>query len=192
MKIPSVCVYSAFHIPHSAFEGGSSVSDESKSSSGPFDVAIVGQLVNLMREFELSEVVLQEGDKRICLRRGPKSVAMAPAAYMPPLGPSAFAQPASVPAAGAPSAPADTGSGRKLLEIKSNMVGTFYAKPDPAKEDYVKVGTRVTPESIVCKIEAMKIFNELPAGVNGVIAEVCVQNGQFVEYDQALFRVEPS
>jgi acetyl-CoA carboxylase biotin carboxyl carrier protein len=167
------------------------VSDEKKSSSGPFDVATVGQLVQLMKEFELSEIVLQEGDKRICLRRGPKSVAMVPGAYMP-VGPAAVAGPMTASGAGVPSAAPEVGNSRKLLEIKSNMVGTFYSKPDPAKDDYVKVGTRVTPESIVCKIEAMKIFNDLAAGVSGVIAEICVQNGQFVEYDQVLFRAEPS
>jgi acetyl-CoA carboxylase biotin carboxyl carrier protein len=163
------------------------VSDEIKSSSGPFDVEIVGQLVHLMREFELSEIVLQEGDKKICLRRGPKTVAAAPVNYVPAAAPvGAQPSPTSV------VVPADTGGGRRLLEIKSNMVGTFYAKPDPTKDDYVKVGTRVTPESIVCKIEAMKIFNDLAAGVSGTIAEICMQNGQFVEYDQVLFRVEPS
>ena len=87
----------------------------------------------------------------------------------------------------APAAPAS-----KLIEIKSPMVGTFYAKPAPDKDDYVKVGARVNPETVVCKVEAMKIFNDLPAGCNGVIAEICVQNGDFVEYDQVLFRVEPS
>jgi acetyl-CoA carboxylase biotin carboxyl carrier protein len=162
------------------------VSDESKSSSGPFDVEIVGQLVHLMREFDLSEVLLQQGDRRICLRRGPKAAAVAPAAYVPAPAPMAMHQPI------VPSATTDSGGGRKLLEIKSNMVGVFYAKPDPAKDDYVKVGTRVTPESIVCKIEAMKIFNDLAAGVSGTIAEICVQSGNFVEYDQVLFRVEPS
>jgi len=161
-----------------------SVSDEARSSSGPFDVEIVGQLVHLMREFELSEMLLQEGDRRICLRRGPKTVAAAPAPIPTP-------QPI-IPTSTNPTAAPDPGGGRKLLEIKSNMVGVFYAKPDPAKDDYVKVGSRVTPESVVCKIEAMKIFNELAAGVSGTIAEICVQSGNFVEYDQVLFRVEPS
>lgn len=72
------------------------------------------------------------------------------------------------------------------------MVGSFYAKPAPDKDDYVKVGSRVNPETVVCKIEAMKIFNDLPASCSGTIAEICVQNADFVEYDQVLFRVEPS
>jgi acetyl-CoA carboxylase biotin carboxyl carrier protein len=166
------------------------VSDEAKPSSGPFDIATVRDLVRLMRKFDLSEVDLQDGDKRVKLRRGPRQVA-APAAYapLPMVGP---AMPQS------PGAPANPGTNStpnapsRLVEIKSNMVGTFYAKPAPDKDDFVKVGTRVNPETVVCKIEAMKIFNDLPAGCNGVIAEVCIQNGEFVEYDQVLFRVEPS
>jgi acetyl-CoA carboxylase biotin carboxyl carrier protein len=164
------------------------VSDEAKPSSGPFDISTVRDLVRLMRKFDLSEVDLQDGDKRVKLRRGPRQVAAPPAAYAPP--PLLATPQAAVSAApgtnSTPSAPS------RLVEIKSNMVGTFYAKPAPDKDDFVKVGTRVNPETVVCKIEAMKIFNDLPAGCNGVIAEVCIQNGEFVEYDQVLFRVEPS
>jgi acetyl-CoA carboxylase biotin carboxyl carrier protein len=162
------------------------VSDEAKPSSGPFDISAVRDLVRLMRKFDLSEVDLWEGDKRVKLRRGPRQVA-APAYAPPPMpmgAPSPTAQPSTN---NAPAAPAS-----KLVEIKSPMVGTFYAKPAPDKDDYVKVGARINPETVVCKVEAMKIFNDLPAGCNGVIAEVCVQNGEFVEYDQVLFRVEPS
>lgn len=166
------------------------MSDEAKPSSGPFDVDTVHQLVRLMRKFDLSEVDLQDGDKRLKLRRGPRQVAAPPPVYAPqPTAPSAMPQAASAgPATPAgPSAPAS-----KLLEIKSPMVGTFYAKPAPDKDDYVKVGSRITADTVVCKVEAMKIFNDLQASVSGVIAEVCVQNGDFVEYDQVLFRVEPS
>jgi acetyl-CoA carboxylase biotin carboxyl carrier protein len=163
------------------------VSDEAKPSSGPFDISTVRDLVRLMRRFDLSEVDLQDGDKRVKLRRGPRQVA-APPAYVPPPTPITVAAPTSNPGTThAPGAPTS-----KLLEIKSPMVGTFYSKPAPDKDDYVKVSARVNPETVVCKVEAMKIFNDLPAGCNGVIAEVCVQNGEFVEYDQVLFRVEPS
>lgn len=70
------------------------------------------------------------------------------------------------------------------------MVGTFYAKPKPDADDYVKVGSRVKPDSIVCKLEAMKLFNDLQAECTGTIAEVCVKNGQSVEFGTVLFRVE--
>ena len=165
------------------------MADEPKPSSGPFDVNTVRQLVRLMRKFDLSEVDLREGDKQLKLRRGPKTVAAQQPVYAPAPVPAA---PTSGPAPSSGAAPAPADSGRRLLEIKSNMVGTFYAKPAPDKDDFVKVGTRVNADTIVCKVEAMKIFNDLPAGCSGTIAEICVQNSAFVEYDQVLFRVEPS
>ena len=158
---------------------------------GPFDVRTVRELVELMDKFDLSEVDLNDGGQRIRLRRGGRLVATTPAllttSALPPVAalPSTNSQPASTPPPTAPPA-------RKLLEIKSELVGTFYAKPAPDKEDYVKVGSRVSPDTVVCKVEAMKIFNDITAKVNGTIAEVCVQNGGFVEFDQVLFRVEPS
>ncbi len=162
-----------------------------KPASGPFDIVIVRDLVRLMRKFELTEVDLQDGDKRLKLRRGPKlAVASAPVAVPNYAAPQLMGQPAPAPAP-APAQPAPAPVS-KLVDIKSPMVGTFYAKPAPDKDDFVKVGSRVNGDSIVCKIEAMKIFNDIAAGVSGTIAEVCVQNAQFVEYDQVLFRVDPT
>ena len=92
------------------------------------------RLVRLMRKFDLSEVSLQDGEKKVRLRRGAKVVAAAPIATAP--APTVGTAPAPTPAA----APA---SSSKFIEIKSPMVGTFYAKPSPDKDDYVKVGTRV-------------------------------------------------
>ena len=158
---------------------------------GPFDVATVRELVELMDKYDLGEVDLNDGDQRIRLRKSRLLAAPAPvaAAAPPPTPIIAHAPaPASAPAAGgAPAAP-----GKKLLEIKSELVGTFYAKPAPDRDDYVKVGSRVTPDTVVCKVEAMKIFNDITAKCSGTIAEVCVKNGEFVEFDQVLFRVDPS
>ncbi|MEO5824738.1 MAG: acetyl-CoA carboxylase biotin carboxyl carrier protein [Gemmatimonadales bacterium] len=94
----------------------------------------------------------------------------------------------AVPAAEAPlPAPAIA-----LKEIRSPMVGTFYAQPEPGVDPYVRVGTRVTSGQMVCIIEAMKIMNEIEAEVTGVIREVCVQDSSPVEYGQVLFRVDPN
>ena len=79
-----------------------------------------------------------------------------------------------------------------LKEIKSPMVGTFYAAPEPGAEPYVKVGSRVSPGQTVCIIEAMKIMNEIEAEITGVIREVCVEDAQPVEFGQVLFRVDPN
>src|SRR5262245_23495735 len=141
-----------------------------------------------MDKFDLSEVDLNDGGQRIRLRRGGRLVAATPALLTTPALPSM-----PIPSTNSqPVAPAPLPPTRKLLEIKSELVGTFYAKPAPDKEDYVKVGSRVSPDTVVCKVEAMKIFNDITAKCAGTIAEVCVQNGQFVEFDQVLFRVEPS
>ena len=71
------------------------------------------------------------------------------------------------------------------------MVGTFYSSPSPDAGDYVKIGSKVSKDSIVCIVEAMKLFNEIEAEVNGEIVEMLVKNGQLVEYGQLLFLVKP-
>jgi acetyl-CoA carboxylase biotin carboxyl carrier protein len=165
------------------------VADDKRDAPRPFDVRTVEYLLKLMSEHELSEVDLREGDQRIRLRKGPAhgpvlvSHAPAPAPHMVP------AHPAHAPAApaAAPAAPA-----KNLLEIKSPMVGTFYSKPDPKKPDFVTPGSKVTPKTVVCTIEAMKLYNEVHADCSGTIAEICVRSGDFVEYGQVLFRVDPS
>jgi acetyl-CoA carboxylase biotin carboxyl carrier protein len=151
---------------------------------------MIEHLVGLMARHDLSELDLHEGGHRIRIRRG------APAAPVV----QAFPVPASVavPVPGGstptPTLPAaePPKPARALLELKSPMVGTFYAKPAPDKPDYVGVGSQVRPETVVCKLEAMKIFNELPAECSGIIVEVCVKNGQPVDFGTVLFRVEPS
>jgi acetyl-CoA carboxylase biotin carboxyl carrier protein len=72
------------------------------------------------------------------------------------------------------------------------MVGTFYSRPKPDKPEFVTVGARVTPDTTVCLIEAMKLYNDIKAGVSGTVKEVCVKNGDFVEFGTVLFRVDPS
>ena len=79
-----------------------------------------------------------------------------------------------------------------MYEIKSPTPGTFYAAPKEDAEPYVKVGSKVNAETVVCLIEAMKVFNDIKAEVNGVIAEILVQNAQPVEYNTVLFRVDTS
>ena len=78
-----------------------------------------------------------------------------------------------------------------LHKITSPMVGTFYASPSPDADAYVKAGSKVSKDSIVCIVEAMKLFNEIEAEVNGEIVEILVKNGQLVEYGQPLFLVKP-
>ncbi|WP_211274925.1 acetyl-CoA carboxylase biotin carboxyl carrier protein [Bacillus marinisedimentorum] len=78
-----------------------------------------------------------------------------------------------------------------LHTIESPMVGTFYASPSPDADSYVNVGDSIEEGSVVCIVEAMKLFNEIEAEVKGEIAEILVENGQLVEYGQPLFKVKP-
>ena len=89
-----------------------------------------------------------------------------------------------------PAAP--TSDKKPLKEIKSPTVGTFYAQREPGAPSFVTVGTRVTPSTVVGLIEAMKVYNEIPAECAGTIVEVCVNNKDAVEYNTVLFRVDPS
>lgn len=155
----------------------------------PFDVQVVDHLVKLMSQHELTEVHLEEGDQVIRLRRGPKHVAVAPVALAPApvaAAPQAAA-PAPVAAAPAPAAPA----GKKLLEVKSPTPGTFYRASGPDAAPFAAVGTKVKADTIVCIIEAMKVFNEIPAEVSGTITAIKVEDKAPVEYGQVLFLVEP-
>jgi acetyl-CoA carboxylase biotin carboxyl carrier protein len=150
-------------------------------------VATIKALVALMSRHDLSEIYLRQGDQRVRLRRGVTKVSVAPPALP---APSAVPSAPAVKPDGATSTPA--APTRPLLEIKSPTPGTFYASPSPDAEPYVQVGARVDPATVVCQIEAMKIFNEIQAECSGVIAEVLVENRQSVEYGQVLFRVDPS
>lgn len=141
-------------------------------------------LIGLMAEHDLSELDLHEGENRIRLRRGT-------AAPMMMAAPVAAAAPVATPATSSAAPPVVAAAPAKNLhEIKSPMVGTFYAKPTPDKDDYVKVGSKIKADTVVCKLEAMKLFNDLPAECVGTIAEVCVKNGQPVDFGTVLFRVE--
>jgi acetyl-CoA carboxylase biotin carboxyl carrier protein len=92
----------------------------------------------------------------------------------------------------APVAPPEPVQEVKLTEVKSPMVGTFYAQPEPGAEPYVQVGSRIKPGQTLCIIEAMKIMNPIDAEVSGLIKEIAVQDAQPVEFGQVLFRVDPN
>lgn len=162
----------------------------SNSSSSPgqdiFDVRKVRRLVELMRQYDLTEMDLRQADMRVQLRRGAGG-AVTVAAGMA-AAPAAAAPAASAPSSAAPPAPVP--AEEHLAVIKSPMVGTFYAAPDPESPPYVKVGDHVGPETTVCIVEAMKVFNQIPAEVSGKIVAVLVENGEPVEFGQPLFKVD--
>jgi acetyl-CoA carboxylase biotin carboxyl carrier protein len=112
---------------------------------------------------------------------------------LPARGETPMYAPAPAPSAGgAAELPRPAIPAVSLKEIKSPMVGTFYASPEPGADPYLKVGARVSPGQTVCIIEAMKIMNEIEAEFGGTIREVCVEDAQPVEFGQVLFRVDPN
>ena len=148
-----------------------------------FDVGRIRQIIELMEQHELVEVDLQEGDEKIKLKRGGEvQMVAAPMAPTPAAAPA----PAS-PAAAAPAADNTAGTST----INAPMVGTFYAKANPESPPFVKVGDRVSADTIVCIVEAMKVFNEIPAECSGTITEVLVSDQQAVDFGKPMFRVQP-
>jgi acetyl-CoA carboxylase biotin carboxyl carrier protein len=158
---------------------------------GHLDLKDIKAIIDLMRKNSLSEFELERQDFKIKLKRGTagpvvaEETSLAPQYATPPLV-AAAGMPALVPTQIA-AAPA---SG--LLEIKSPMIGTFYRAPSPESADYVEVGTEVTPETVVCLIEAMKVMNEIKAEVKGVVTHILVENAKPVEFGQPLFRIRPT
>ena len=164
------------------------------ANSGPgpsdvFDVRKVRRFIQLMNEHDLSEIDLRQGEQRIRLRRGPEVVTVAGAT--PPMPSSALTH-GNSPAGAVQAGGASTVADAKYMAVRSPMVGTFYAAASPDSPPFVKVGDQVGPETTVCIIEAMKVFNEIPAECSGKIAAVLATNGESVEYGQSLFRVEPN
>jgi acetyl-CoA carboxylase biotin carboxyl carrier protein len=153
-----------------------------------FDVRKIRRLVELMKEHDLSEIDLQQGEVRIQLRRtcaaAPTVVGVAPVASVPLPAPAPAARPA--PESVAPAEASDKG----IAMVKSPMVGTFYTAPDPDSPSFVKVGDHIGPDTTVCIVEAMKVFNQIPAEVSGRIIAVLVENGSPVEFGQPLFKVD--
>ena len=155
------------------------------TGDAPFDLDKLQQLVEMMEKHGLSEVHLRRGDEQWRLRRGAKEV-LHEAPHQPTYyAPAPAAAPPAISHAPAASA-ADPNAGG--LTIKSPTIGTFYAAPAPTDPAFVSVGSVVTPETVVCTIEQMKVFNQIQAGVGGTITAVLVKSGDAVEFDTPLFR----
>jgi len=149
-----------------------------------FDVEKLRQLVELMEEHELNEIDLRQGDTKVQLRRGTQPV------VGPVASPVAGTAPAPAVSDSAPAGEAKADEEEHLAVITSPMVGTFYAAPDPGSPPFVKVGDHVGPDTTVCIIEAMKVFNQIPAEVSGKIVAVLAENGEPVEFGQPMFKVD--
>ncbi len=139
-----------------------------------------------MSRHDLSEIDLRDGARRLRLLRGGQPLAAPKVADS--LRESA---PLAERAAHSP-APVAEKPAKALIEIKSELVGTFYSRPNPDAEPYVRLGGKVQPTTVVGLIEAMKLYNDVTANCTGVVAEILVENQQAVEFGQVLFRVDPT
>ena len=142
------------------------------------DLKDIKAIIDLMQKNGLTAFEMEKGGFRIALA---KESALTPAVSYAPAPVAA----APAPAAATPAEAAPAASGK---EIASPMVGTFYTSPSPESPAFVKVGQKVTPDTVVCIIEAMKVMNEIKAEVSGTITEVAAENGQPVQFGQALYR----
>jgi len=158
------------------------------------DLEFLERLIKSIDASGIDSVEIERGGTRIRVSKTPPAQVVStgygpsfsppPPQVQPPAGPSAPAE--------APSAPGAAEADPGWTDIRSPMVGTFYRSPAPDAPAYAEVGTRIGIGDTLCIIEAMKLMNELEAEVAGTVAQVCVQNGEPVEYGQVLFRIKPA
>jgi len=165
------------------------------------DLKDIKAIVDLMKKNSISEFEMEKNDFKIKLKRGlntgsnpsddnPYLLTSPVSHVLPPVAQAPSAPPAAPAAAAA--APEASDKSSKDLEIPSPMIGTFYDSPSPDSPCYVEVGTRVTPDTVVCIVEAMKVMNEIKAEKSGVITEILIENAKPVEFGQALFKIKPN
>lgn len=146
------------------------------------------EMINLMEEHGLSELEVEKEGLKIRLKRGPTGKivqeAILDASGLPPR--EAYAIP---PSAGQQTA-RDTVEQENVVVVRSPMVGTFYSAPAPDAVPYLTKGKRVSEGDVLCIIEAMKLMNEIKSDIGGLVVDILVQNGQPVEFDQPLFKIQ--
>jgi len=151
------------------------------------DLERIKQLIDIMKENGLVELQIEHDDDKIVLKRAQPQQGVN---GIPVIRSESFITPMN-PETSQESAPPSAPDEEPLVEIKSPIVGTYYATPSPDSEPYVEIGSKITSQTVVCIIEAMKVMNEIKAETEGTIADILVKNGQAVEYGQVLFKVIP-
>ena len=158
------------------------------------DVKEIKKLIDLMVKNDLRELEIRDGDCRVSLKRGPgEGVPTVTLGQVQPVSLAAVG-PAEQPAKG--NSPAEQAGASAVEEefksIVSPMVGTFYQAANPESEPFVQAGDTVTADTVVCIVEAMKVMNEIKAGLDGTVEKVLVSNGEAVEFGQPIFQVRPT
>ncbi len=145
------------------------------------NVKQIRELAQIARENGLSAIEITEGESHVRIER---ATAPAPAAV-----PAPVAAPVETALAAAPAHEETNVDFNRAREIKSPMVGVFYAAPSPDAKPFVEVGSRVKKGDVVCIVEAMKLMNEIAAEFDGEVVDICVRNGEVVEFGQTLFKL---
>ena len=155
------------------------------------DIKQIQELIRFVAKSGVNEVAIERDDFKITIKTNQAQTIVN--ATIPAAAPVVAAAPvAAAPVvAAAPAAPAAADAGN-YITVKSPMIGTFYRSAGPDKPMFVNVGDEIKPGSVLCIIEAMKLFNEIEAEVSGRIVKILVDNASPVEYDQPLFLVEPA
>jgi acetyl-CoA carboxylase biotin carboxyl carrier protein len=160
------------------------------------DIKQIQELVKLINKTNIGEITIEEEGVKITVKqkKDPVQHIIAGGQQAPMFSAPAAPTPASTPApaASAPVAPAAASKSDNYITIKSPMIGTFYRQSGPGKPIFINEGDEVSPGSIVCIIEAMKLFNEIESEVKGKIVKILVEDASPVEFDQPLFLVDPS
>ena len=163
---------------------------EAAMTQNDSDLARIKELIDIMKDNDLVEVQIEHGEDKILIKRSVPGHAVT---AVPFIGQHISAMPGMAGAGQISPTGAQQGAilDEGLVEIKSPLVGTFYARPSPDSEPYVEVGSQVNPQTVVCMVEAMKVMNEIKAEMSGTIVKIMVTSGQAVEYGQVLFKVKP-
>jgi acetyl-CoA carboxylase biotin carboxyl carrier protein len=143
-----------------------------------FNLEQLRELLKILNETDITELTLESGDLKLSVRKSEATIVSPPVVAPPP------------PVTVATSLEPPVADHRKLVDIVSPMVGTFYRSPAPDEPPFVEVGEMVKRGQVVCIIEAMKLMNEIEAETAGRIAEILVENAQPIEYGQVLMRIE--
>lgn len=176
------------------------ISKTDSSNPAAMKTSEIRDLIDFISKSGLNEVNIETKELKLSIKREPdqkvfKSTPIMTQAAIPMTAPPASLPPASTPLTpkveGTASSAASPGSGKKTVDIKSPMIGTFYRSGNPDTPPFASVGDKITKGQAVCIIEAMKLFNEIESEVSGTIVKVMVENASPVEYDQVLFVVEP-
>lgn len=169
------------------------MADSENNLDDIFELDRIRRLIDLMKEHDLTEVDLRQGDQQIRLARTEATVAspLALPSVVPATAVPAAAPPVTAPAS-APEPSGEVEEDKNITYIKAPMVGTYYSRPNPNADSYVKVGDHVNEDTVVCIIEAMKVFNEIPAEVSGRVIAILVDEEEPLDFDKPLFKIDTS